>query len=65
MDIFDIKIPYWKNRRIEFTLYRMSNGLFRLGIWKLDKLGKEYGSHKGEWGSNWWKFIDLWKGKVK
>lgn len=65
IQIFDIEIPYWKNKRMEFTLYKMSNGVFRLGIWKIYLLGEEYGSYKGEWGFNWWKFIDIGKGKIK
>lgn len=63
MDIFDIEIPYWKNKRIGFTLYKMSNGVFRIGIWNIYRLGKKYGSHEGEWGSSWRKFIDVGRAK--
>ena len=63
MKIFGIEIPYWKGKRIMFTLYKSSNGIYRLGVWKLDKLSKEYGGHKGEWGTNWWKFYDIGRGK--
>jgi len=54
-----LEIPYWKSKRIGFTLYKMSNGTYRLGIWKLYKLGNEFGGYKGDWGSSWWKFIDI------
>lgn len=63
MNIFDIEVPYWIGKRLGITLYKMSNGVFRIGIWKFHKLGKEYGGHKDEWGFNWWKFIDIGRGK--
>lgn len=59
MNIFDIEIPYWIGKKLGITLYKMSNGILRIGIWKFYKLGKEYGSYKDEWGFNWWKFIDI------
>lgn len=48
-----------------FKLYNKEKYVYRLGIWKLNKLGKEYGGHKGEWGTNWWKFYDIWKGEIR
>ena len=58
-----LEIHYWKGKRIGLTLYKMSNGTYRLGIWKLHKLGSEYGGYKNEWATNWWKFIDIGREK--
>jgi len=61
--VYDLEFPYWFGKRIGITSYKMSNGVLRIGIWKLDRLGKEYGSYEGEWGTNWWKFIDIGRKK--
>jgi hypothetical protein len=64
LNIFEFEFYYWINKKIGFTLYKISNGdkyIYKLGIWKYKKLGKEYGGYKGEWGTNWWKFFDIRK----
>lgn len=52
----DIEIPYWIDKRLGFTLCKINNGVYRLGIWKLFKF-------RNEWVTNWWKFIDVGRGK--
>lgn len=59
--IFQIEFPYWKDRRLLITLNKIFNKekyVYRLGIWKLDRIRND------EWGTNWWKLFDIWKGKV-
>jgi hypothetical protein len=65
-EIFTVKIPYWKGKRIIFTLDKIISVrcyIYRLGIWESHKLGYKYGKHKDEWGTRWNKFFDIWKGK--
>ena len=60
MDVFDIKIPYWIGKRLGITFYKMSNGVIRIGLWKLNRFS---GSYKDKWGINWWTFIDIGREK--
>lgn len=52
----DLEISYWFGKRLGITIYKMSNGIYRIGIWKLYRLGNE-------WLMNWWKFIDIGREK--
>ena len=66
--IFEFEFPYWKNKRMEITLHKLvgdKHYVYRLAIWKYKKLGKEFGGHANEWGTNWWKFYDIWKGEIR
>lgn len=66
--IFKIEFPYWVRKKIIITLGKIYNEekyVYRLGIWKSEKLGVEWGSCAGDWGLKWWTFFDIWKGKIR
>lgn len=65
--MLEFEIPYWKDKKLIITLHKIIGEKFyayRLGVWKYHRFGEEYGGHKDEWGTRWWKFYDLWKGRL-
>ncbi len=62
---FNIKIPYWKNRYIKFTLCKISHKdkyRIQFTIWLLRKLTDIEG-YEDEFGTNWWKHFVIYSKK--
>lgn len=59
---FNISLPYWLNKRIQFTLCKI---IFTTGyrlqftIWKLQRLIGING-YENEFGTNWWKHFIIY-----
>lgn len=58
----DITIPYWFNKQIQFTLYKIiftTGYRIQLTIWKLQKL-VDIPGYENEFGTNWWKHFIIY-----
>jgi hypothetical protein len=62
---FNVKIPYWKHRYVEFTLCKISyEDKYRIQftIWLIKKLVDIKG-YEDEFGTNWWKHFVIYSKK--
>ena len=58
----DITIPYWFNKQMQFTLYKIiftTGYRIQLTIWKLHRLVGIDG-YENEFGTNWWKHFIIY-----